>query len=119
MVVGKNKLSEHIEGISIVDRYLEHSRVYYFYHNGEEKIFLSSADWMVRNLHFRIETAFPIYNPAIKKIILDNINFQLKDNIKARSIHHDFINKYIKTDPKKKFQSQIETYKYFKEQNEK
>ena len=49
MVVGKNKLSEHIEGISIVDRYLEHSRVYYFYHNGEEKIFLSSADWMVRN----------------------------------------------------------------------
>lgn len=117
ILIGKDGLSENIEGISIVDRYLEHSRIYYFYHGGEEKIFLSSADWMVRNLHFRIETAFPIYNKEMKQIILDNINFQLMDNVKARSLNYNFINRYFKTDSKKKFQSQIETYKYFKMKN--
>lgn len=114
MIIGDEKLSKTVKGISIIDRYLEHSRVYYFYHNGEEKIYLSSADWMVRNLHFRIETAFPIYNPEIKKIILDNLEYQWRDNAKARSIHSDSMNKYIQTRSSRKFQSQIETYKYFK-----
>lgn len=114
MVVGKDKISKNVKGISIIDRYLEHSRIYYFYHGGEEKIFLSSADWMVRNLHFRIETAFPIYNPDVKKIILDNIDYQLKDNVKSRSIHYNAMNKYVISNAKRKFQSQIETYKYFK-----
>lgn len=117
MQIGKKNLSENIEGISIIDRYLEHSRVYYFYHGGEEKIFLSSADWMARNLHFRIETAFPIYGTDLKKIILENIEYQWRDNVKARSLHFERLNQYITTDEKKKFQSQIETYKYFKETN--
>jgi len=118
MVIGKNKISKNVKGISIIDRYLEHSRIYYFYHGGEEKIFLSSADWMVRNLHFRIETAFPIYNPSLKKIILDNIDYQWKDNAKSRSIHYNSMNKYIVSNSKRKFQSQIETYKYFKRRSE-
>ncbi|HEX5625508.1 MAG TPA: polyphosphate kinase 1 [Saprospiraceae bacterium] len=118
IVIGKPGLSEHIEGLSIVDRYLEHSRIYYFHHGGEERIYLSSADWMVRNLHFRIETAFPIHDPELKKTILDNIQYQLKDNAKTRSLKFQHINSYIKTNPKKKFQSQLETYKYFKDRNE-
>ncbi len=118
MVIGKDKISKNAKGISIIDRYLEHSRIYYFYHGGEEKIFLSSADWMVRNLHFRIETAFPIYSPSLKKIILDNIDYQWKDNVKSRSIHYNSMNKYIVSNLKRKFQSQIETYKYFKRRSE-
>jgi polyphosphate kinase len=118
MVVGKNKLSKNVSGISIIDRYLEHSRVYYFYHGGEEKTFLSSADWMVRNLHFRIETAFPVYGKEYKKIILDNIAYQLKDNVKSRSIKYNAKNKYVTSKSRKKFQSQIEIYKYFKKANE-
>lgn len=118
MVVGKDPISKTVKGISIIDRYLEHSRIYYFYHGGEEKLYLSSADWMVRNLHFRIETAFPIYNPDLKKIILDNIEYQLKDNVKARSIHYNSMNKYITPKSKKKFQSQIEIHKYFRERAE-
>jgi len=73
LIPKKPGLSDNITGISIVDRYLEHGRVYYFYHDGEEKIFLSSADWMVRNLHFRIEIAFPIYEEQIKKQVMDII----------------------------------------------
>lgn len=118
MVIGQPNLSEHIDGIAIIDRYLEHSRIYYFYHGGEEKIFLSSADWMARNLHFRIEIAFPIYHKAHKKIILDNIQYQLKDNVKSRSLRHDRLNQYVTNDEKRKFQSQIEMYKYFKELND-
>ncbi len=118
LTIGKKGLSDRIEGISIVDRYLEHTRVYFFYHGGEEKIYLSSADWMARNLHFRIETALPIYNPQLKKIVLDNIDYQLKDNVKSRYLNFDKINQYVSSEGKKKFQSQIETYKYFKELNE-
>jgi polyphosphate kinase len=118
MEIGKDPISKNVKGISIIDRYLEHSRVYYFYHGGEEKIFLSSADWMVRNLHFRIETAFPIYDPELKKIILDNIDYQWRDNVKSRSIQFNTMNKYVVSSAKRKFQSQIETYKYFKERIE-
>ncbi|MBK8955450.1 MAG: polyphosphate kinase 1 [Saprospiraceae bacterium] len=118
MIIGKKGLSENIEGIAIIDRFLEHSRIYYFYHGGEEKLFLSSADWMARNLHFRIETAFPIYNSRFKKIILDNIDYQLRDNVKARTLHYETLNAYIRQEGKRKFQSQLETHKYFKELNE-
>ena len=115
LVSGKKDLSENIEGLSIVDRYLEHSRLYYFYHDGEENIFLSSADWMERNLHFRIEIAFPVYDPILKKQIMDIVNFQLLDNVKSRSIDYNRINEYRITESKRKVQSQLETYKYYKE----
>src|SRR5690606_471738 len=74
--------SENIEVYSIVDRYLEHSRIFIFHNNGDEKIYLSSADWMVRNLSYRIETAFPIFDPDHRKTLKDFIDLQFKDNVK-------------------------------------
>ncbi|MDQ3140717.1 MAG: phospholipase D-like domain-containing protein, partial [Bacteroidota bacterium] len=118
LVPGKPGLSDNIHGISIVDRFLEHSRVYYFLHSGEHKIFLSSADWMERNLHFRIEIAFPVYEIELKKQIIDVMDIQWNDNVKSRSINYDEMNLYTVTTSRKKIQSQIETYKYYKELNE-
>lgn len=118
MIIGKKGLSENVKGIALVDRYLEHTRVYCFHHAGEDRIYLSSADWMARNLHFRIELAFPIYNPELKKIILDNIEYKFRDNVKARSLKHNRLNEYVRFNyKKKKFQSQIEIHKYFKRLN--
>ncbi len=114
LVPNMKDMSENIHGISIVDRFLEHSRVYYFYHGGEEKIFISSSDWMVRNLHFRIEVAFPIYSEKLKKEIKDILDLQLKDNVKARFIEYQHVNEYVRRDTDKKNRSQIETYKYYK-----
>jgi len=118
LIPKKPGLSDNITGISIVDRYLEHGRVYYFNHDGEEKIFLSSADWMVRNLHFRIEIAFPIYAEPLKKQVMDTLELQLNDNVKSRSINYLETNQYISNFHRKKIRSQIETYKYFKELHE-
>lgn len=83
-------LSENIEVRSIVGRYLEHSRVFYFYNGGKEEIYLSSADMMQRNLDRRVEIAFPIENPKLKdEIIKTLIKFSLKDNVKARILQPD------------------------------
>lgn len=118
LIPGKEGLSDNIEGISIVDRFLEHSRIYYFYADGEEKIFLSSADWMVRNLHFRIEVAFPIYEHKLKKELVDFIELQWNDNCKARRLEFNKINEYSTNQERKRIQAQWETYKYYKENNE-
>ena len=117
IIPGKPGLSDNIEGISILDRFLEHTRVYFFLHGGEEKVLLSSADWMVRNLHFRIETAFPIYEPEHKKLILDILKIQLEDNVKARSLNYLTINQFRKNNAGRKIRSQFETYKYLKKRN--
>lgn len=114
LVSGQEGLSENIESLSIVDRFLEHSRLYYFHQGGDQLIYLSSADWMERNLHFRIETAFPIYDDKLKAQIMKVIELQLNDNVKARSLDNDHINEYRQSESKRKIQSQIETYKYYK-----
>lgn len=107
-------MSENISGISIVDKFLEHDRVYIFHNSGDEKIFLSSADWMKRNLSRRIEVAFPVYDHALKKMVKDIINIKLNDNIKARVIDEKQTNKYVKSDPENPFRSQDEIYSYLK-----
>jgi polyphosphate kinase len=90
LVPGVKDLSENIEVISIVGRYLEHSRVYYFYNNGEEEIYLSSADFMQRNLDRRVEIAYPIEDQKLKdEINRTLIKASLKDNLKARILHPD------------------------------
>ncbi len=114
LVPGIKKISENIEGISIVDRYLEHARIFIFHNNGHEKIYLSSADWMVRNLHRRIETVFPILDKKIKKTIRDIIDIQLNDNVKARYLHYKKYNTYRKDTTDIVIRSQIETYYYIK-----
>jgi polyphosphate kinase len=107
-------ISDNIEIISIVDRYLEHARVFVFHNNGDEKIYLSSADWMVRNLSYRIETIFPIYDPEYKKQIKDFLDIQLRDNTKARIIDANLKNEYKKDSSGVRVQSQLETYEYLK-----
>ena len=114
LVPGIPGISENISGISIVDRYLEHSRVFWFYHEGKELTYLSSADWMYRNLYRRVETVFPIYDPNLKKQIKNILDIQFRDNVKARSLQYKMENEYIRDDGIVPVQSQIETYYYLK-----
>jgi len=103
-----------INSISIVDQYLEHARVIIFNNKGNQKVFISSADWMVRNLDHRIEVAVPIVDPVIKKELIDIIHIQLKDNQKARILDIDLSNKYVPSEKASRFKSQEETYKFLK-----
>ena len=113
LVPGQPGLSENIEAISIVDRFLEHSRVLIFANDGDPLYFITSADWMVRNFDNRIEVACPVYNKEIQQELMDMINIQLKDNVKARILGPGEANKY-KKNGQKQIRSQIETYNYFK-----
>jgi polyphosphate kinase len=116
-IPGVEEYSKNIKAISILDRYLEHARIYIFYNDGDERIFLSSADWMIRNLRHRIETAFPIYDPGLKTEIKDFVGIQLADNTKARIIAKGKTNKYRRTRTGVDVQSQIETYKFYKKKS--
>ncbi len=107
-------VSDNIKIISIVDRYLEHARVFIFHNLGQEEIYLASADLMTRNLSWRVETVFPVYDEAVKRQIRDVISIQWKDNTKARIIDRDNTNTYRNSEGKK-IQSQVETYRYFKQ----
>ncbi len=111
LVPGIINQSENIRVISILDRYLEHARVYYFHNDGNNELYLSSADWMARNLSRRIEVAFPIYNNLIKQEIIYMLDLQLNDNMKARIISQDQLNEYV-TNEGRPIQSQLEIYKY-------
>ncbi|WP_235298957.1 polyphosphate kinase 1 [Portibacter marinus] len=111
-------LSENIEAISIVDRFLEHARIFIFYNQGKRDIYISSADWMVRNLDHRIETVLPIYDEDIRQVLLDLIRIQLSDNVKARLIHHEKNNEYKSDKDDLAIRSQTETYYYMKRLNE-
>lgn len=111
-VPGQKKLKNNMRAISIVDEYLEHARVLIFGNGGKEKVFISSADWMVRNLDHRIEAAVPITDPKIKQELKDIIDIQLRDNVKARILDDDLLNNYVSFAGKKKVRSQVETYNY-------
>jgi len=114
LVPGIEGVSDNIEAISIVDRYLEHARVFIFHNDGDEKIYLSSADWMVRNLHRRIETMFPILDPTLQIVIKDLMKIQMMDNVKARYIHISENNQYRKDTTDLPVRAQVETYYYMK-----
>ena len=105
-------VSENIEAVSIVDRYLEHSRVFIFHNGGKPEVFLSSADWMTRNLSYRIETAFPIYDPVIRDRIIELNELQWMDNVKARVLDKDLSNRYRVTGSDVQIRSQVESYHY-------
>lgn len=114
LIPGVKDMSEHISAISIVDRFLEHDRVYIFHNGGDEKIFLSSADWMKRNLSRRIEVAFPVYNEELKKMVKDIVNIKLSDNVKARIIDEKQTNMYRSNEGLEQHRSQYEIYDYLK-----
>ncbi len=113
-VPGIEGFSDNTHVISIVDRFLEHTRIFIFENSGNKRIYCSSADWMVRNLSYRIETTFPIFDKDIRKQILDYINIQLQDNVKARIIDTMGSNKYKTNDNDLAFRSQDEMYYYLK-----
>lgn len=119
LVPGVKNISTNIEAISIVDRYLEHARIFMFYNEGNEKIYLSSADWMVRNLHRRIETMFPILDDNLKAVIKDLLTIQMLDNVKARYIDIKDNNVYRKDTTDLPVRSQVETYYYMKRYSDK
>ncbi|MBK6634964.1 MAG: polyphosphate kinase 1 [Chitinophagaceae bacterium] len=101
-----------IQAISIVDEYLEHSRIMIFHNGGKEKTYISSADWMVRNIDHRIEVACPISEKNIQQELKEILQIQLKDNIKARILDNDLSNQYVNPRNTKKIRSQVETYNY-------
>ncbi|MBC7867577.1 MAG: polyphosphate kinase 1 [Gloeobacteraceae cyanobacterium ES-bin-316] len=112
MFTENHKFKRPVHAISIVDEFLEHARVMIFHNGGEEKVFISSADWMVRNIDHRVEAACPILETNIKNEIIDIINIQLKDNVKARVLDNDLSNEYVNPRNKTKVRSQVETYNY-------
>jgi len=111
------KTLPYIKAISIVDEYLEHARVLVFEHGGKPKVYISSADWMVRNLDHRIEAAAPITDPVLQAEIIDILQIQLKDNVKARILNSSLNNEYVSSNSKKKFRSQVETYLYLQQKS--
>jgi polyphosphate kinase len=111
--------SDNIRAYSIVDKYLEHARIFIFHNNGQEKIFLSSADWMSRNLDNRSEVAVPIYSPEIRKQLKDIISIQLSGNTKVRIIDRKQENMYKRAKSgEKKVRVQDEIYSYLKREKE-
>ena len=108
----ENSKFKEVYAISIVDEYLEHARVMIFHNRGKEKVFISSADWMVRNIDHRIEAACPIFDKQIQHELKDIMQIQLNDNIKARILDNELSNQYVNPRNTKKIRSQLETYNY-------
>lgn len=101
-----------VKAISIIDEYLEHARVFIFHNGGQEKVYISSADWMVRNLDHRVEATCPVFDEGIKQVMKNILNIQLSDNVKARILDNDLNNDYVPNDGNNRVRSQIETYNY-------
>ncbi len=114
LVPGVPGVSDRIRVISVVDQFLEHPRVMIFHNDGQPNVFISSADWMTRNIDNRVEVTVPIYDPALKKIICDLIALQFLDNMKARLIDQNQSNQYISRGNRRKLRAQISTYNYIK-----
>ncbi|MGO1297652.1 MAG: polyphosphate kinase 1 [Vibrio sp.] len=114
LVPGVEGISDNITVISIVDRFLEHPRVLITHNNGDPQVWISSADWMTRNLDHRIEVSAPIRDERLKKRIIDIFNIQLTDTVKARVIDKTMSNRYVERGNRKKIRSQIAIYDYLK-----
>ena len=106
------KFKKPVTAISIVDEYLEHARVWVFCNGGKEKVYISSADWMVRNLDHRVEATCPVTEEVLKKELKNILNIQLSDTVKARWLNNELDNEYVRPKGKKKVRSQVETYQY-------
>lgn len=113
LVPGIPGKSENIEITSIVDRFLEHSRIIIFCNNGSPKYYISSADWMTRNLDYRVEVAAPVYDPDIQRELDTIMEYTLRDNQKARIIDPNLNNRYRRDADKPPFRSQTELYSYY------
>jgi polyphosphate kinase len=113
LIPGVKGLSENIEAISIVDNYLEHARIYIFGNAGIPEVYISSADFMTRNIDARVEVTCPIYDQDIKNELIDNFDLGWKGNVKARYHSSKLDNKYKVRNDNPIFRAQLETYKYY------
>jgi polyphosphate kinase len=118
LIPGKEGFSEHIHVMSIVDRYLEHARVWLFDYGDHNEIYLSSADLMTRNLNRRVEIAFPIVDATLREEIYNLMQIQLKDNTKARIVDAQQKNRYKRSPVGQSNRAQTDTYDYLKDKLE-
>jgi polyphosphate kinase len=114
LIPGIPGMSENIEAISVVDKFLEHPRIFIFGNNGAPQVYISSADWMTRNLDYRVEVGCPIYDQAIKQELLDTFEISWKDNAKARVFDAQQSNSY-RVSESPDFRSQFEMYSYYQQ----
>jgi len=115
LVPGVKGMSENITVVSIIDKFLEHTRLYVFCNNNEPNVYISSADWMTRNIENRVEVSCPILDKNIKNELIDTFNICWKDNVKSRILDKTQTNAY-KLNKNKKIRAQFETYNYYKNQ---
>ncbi|WP_299248600.1 polyphosphate kinase 1 [uncultured Lacinutrix sp.] len=115
LVPGVKGMSENIKVVSIIDKFLEHTRLYVFCNDNDTKVYISSADWMTRNIENRVEVSCPIYDNDIKEELIDTFNICWKDNVKSRILDKKQSNTY-RLDNKEKIRAQFETYSYYKKQ---
>ncbi|MBQ0768233.1 MAG: polyphosphate kinase 1 [Bizionia sp.] len=113
LVPGVKGMSENIEVVSIIDKFLEHTRLYIFCNDNKPKVYISSADWMTRNIDNRVEVSCPIYQESIKTEIIDTFNICWNDNVKARILNETQDNTY-KRNNAPKIRAQFATYDYLK-----
>ena len=113
LIPGVKGMSENIKVISIVDKYLEHPRVYHFINGGSPKTYISSADFMTRNIENRVEVAVPIYDIELQRQIIDVLDIIWSDNLKARELNGSVQNKFVKN-KNKPIRSQFEIFDYYK-----
>ncbi len=118
LMSGIKGLSDNIEVISIVDRFLEHSRIFIFCNGGDNRYYIGSSDWMPRNLDHRIEVTTPVFDPSIQKELRDIVTIQLGDNTKARISGENFVNRYRDTGDQERTRAQFELYYYFRKKLE-
>ena len=118
LVTGVKGYSENIRVISVVDRFLEHPRVSIFVNQGDPLVYISSADWMGRNIDERVEVGCPMFCPKVKQTIMDIIDIQLQDNVKARIIDSTQSNPYYANDREENIRSQVRIYDYLDDKNQ-
>lgn len=104
-------ISDNIESVSVIDKFLEHTRIYWFTNAGKDRVFIASADMMERNLDARIEVACPIYDENIKKMVMNTFDLSFNDNVKARLHDANQSLTYQKNDLPR-LRSQFATYDY-------
>lgn len=114
LIPGLPGKSDNIEVISIIDRYLEHDRVYVFTNKGDQKVYLSSADWMTRNIDYRIEVAVSLLNSTLKQRVLDILEILFSDTVKARHLDKEMSNQYVLRGNRRKIRAQVAIYEYLK-----
>ncbi|MFD2588643.1 polyphosphate kinase 1 [Croceitalea marina] len=117
LIPGVEGMSENIEAISVVDKFLEHPRLFIFGNDGNPKVYISSADWMTRNLDYRVEVGCPIYDEDVKQELLETFEISWNDNVKARIFSSKQDNAY-KDDDKPKVRSQFALYDYYQKKLE-